>query len=421
MSTPERPWALDPAYPGAGTPCCEGRTPHARWQNFVGITDPPALQEFRARSRATVAGQNPDRLWCSRCSTTLEDFRDNFADAFPEFLNLIASVVAFIPGFGTLAADVLGTVAALAAGESLSEAVVKGAMAAIPGGPLWSGAANFAGNLLEGKRIDVAASAGVRAAIREEGGDLAAAAYDGVLAIAQGKAAQDAGFAVLNAYAKGNTLGEKLLHFGESVSVALEQGQGLPEVLLTELATDVFEASSDRAAAMIDDACKRLLSPELRQLGTEALAVALGMGEPIARATQVIMADGTPDPHVRAAILASVDEKRRQRLFAQTAVALPSRLSPRASAALTAASARASMLQSKALAVPGALDVLARAKLGISASPVAALRVPRPLEPVAVAAPVALSAPRNGLAADLALGGVVTAAGVALFLWARSK
>jgi hypothetical protein len=395
-------------------------------------------QEPEARARATAALMNPDRLRCPRCSTTLEDFRDNFAESAPEFLRMIASVVAFIPGFGTVAAYVLGTVASLAAGESIENSLVDNVMGALPGGFAWSAAKDFAGGVLKGERLDRAVSDGVRAAIREEGGDLAAAAYDGVMAVAQGKSAQDAGFAVLNAYARGNSLAEKMLTFGESAAHALETGQGLPEVLITELATDVYAAAGDRVAEMIDAASKRLLSPELRQLGTDALATALGVSEPIARAAQVITESGVLDLVKRAAILDAAEKARRVQFFSETVVAaVPSRLSQQASSALAAASARAALFHSTAVAVPGAFDVLSRASLAVPVSqrltvtapvlvPSAAAQLVHVAPPVAVASSTtrAGTVPTGGgggLVSDLALGGVVAAAGVALFWWARAK
>jgi hypothetical protein len=425
VSTPERPYADDPHHPEIGRSCCEGKAPVPRYSmyrvhaiNYQGPVEAgkPRTVENIERAYAISQGENPDRLWCLRCSTTLEDVRDEVSNVAPFLLSYIATLASFIPGFGT----------------------------AIPGGGVWVGVKDAAISVLHGERVDRAFLDGARGAIVEVGGPLAGAAFDAGLAVAQGRSAQDAGFAGLHGFARGNTLADKIITFGESVTVAFETGRGLPEILLTELGSDLLEVSgaSDRAQEIIDATSKRLLlSPELQQLGTDALATALGIGEPFARAAQVIMASGVPDLVVRAAILDATEQAHRTKLFSETAVALPLRLSQQASSALAAASARAALFQSRASAVlPGRLDVLSRASLAVPvsqrlsvtstnlASSAAEKLVrlaphPRPAASVSASPPVGAVVLRGdgGVVSNLALGGVVAAAGVALFFWARSR
>jgi hypothetical protein len=453
VSTPERPYADDPHHPEIGRSCCEGKAPVPRYSmyrvhaiNYQGPVEAgkPRTVENIERAYAISQGENPDRLWCLRCSTTLEDVRDEVSNVAPFLLSYIATLASFIPGFGTAIADVAGTLAALASGASIGDALVDGAISAIPGGGVWVGVKDAAISVLHGERVDRAFLDGARGAIVEVGGPLAGAAFDAGLAVAQGRSAQDAGFAGLHGFARGNTLADKIITFGESVTVAFETGRGLPEILLTELGSDLLEVSgaSDRAQEIIDATSKRLLlSPELQQLGTDALATALGIGEPFARAAQVIMASGVPDLVVRAAILDATEQAHRTKLFSETAVALPLRLSQQASSALAAASARAALFQSRASAVlPGRLDVLSRASLAVPvsqrlsvtstnlASSAAEKLVrlaphPRPAASVSASPPVGAVVLRGdgGVVSNLALGGVVAAAGVALFFWARSR
>lgn len=246
------------------------------------------------------AGESPDTLWCRSCSTPLESFRDGLESGGPLFLRLVATVASVVPGIGTGVAAALGAAASLAEGQSISDALVAGAMSALPGGPAWAAAGASARSLLDGERIDRAALAGVREAIRVEGGDLAAAAYDGLVAVAQGKSLQDAGFAGLSALAQGNTLAERGAHYAEAIARAVEEGRAVDDVLVADLAADVVRYGGEMAYQQIAPIVARLkVDPSMMQLSPSQLGGLFGVGEAMGRAARAIMRSGVEDVALR--------------------------------------------------------------------------------------------------------------------------
>ncbi len=236
------------------------------------------------------AGGDPETLWCRGCSTALEDLRDGVIAGGPAFLTLIASVAAFVPGIGTGVAAALGAAAALARGENVSDAMVAGARAAIPGSAAMEVGYAAGSSLARGERIDQAVVAGGRALAEAEGGPQAAAAYDAMIAIAQGRSLQDAGFAALRYYARGNDLAEKGLDFADRASTAVLEGRDVKDALAAQLAAEVKAAAPGVARDQLEGVIAQVVrDPKLRDMGSDALAWALHVSEPVARAAQALV------------------------------------------------------------------------------------------------------------------------------------
>ncbi len=309
MTRPARPFL------GEGDACCDNLPPLPRQaeraSSALSHLDLSAADALRLgpsfRAQVIASGEDPDRLWCRGCSTSLEELRGGFESSGPAFLRFAATVASVVPGIGSGVAAVLGAAASLAEGQSLSDALVAGALSALPGGAVWAVAGETARGVIAGDRVDRAALAGVRAGILAEGGPAAAAAFDGLMAIAQGKSLQDAGFAGLKALAKGNTLAERAASYSEAIARAAEQGRAVSDVLVSELASDVARSAGAGASTLLSSAMDRIASdPSLLAAGSAALAGALSIPEPIARAAQAVMRAGDVDEGLRAALLPPV-------------------------------------------------------------------------------------------------------------------
>lgn len=440
MTRPARPYARDPFHPEIVDPCCDDNAPQPRWVGYAlslmldrvthgqSYQSPQAL-EPQARAMCVARLENPDRLWCSKCSTALEDFREEWADALPLVLQLVATIASFVPGIGTVVADIAGTCAALAAGESLSDALVDGAMAAIPGGPVWAGCARAGRDILDGQRVDRALVDGARAAIAYEGGPLAAAAFDAVLAMAQGKCIQEAGFAGLKALASGNSLAERAANYAETVLVAAEQGRSVADVLVAELVSDCVRAAGAEASTLIAPVVARLKESidlgdlSMLEWGSQAFADAMRVAEPIARAAQAIMRTGKEDlalsGSVRAASFALLTVSRSAQGQENIARAVYAMSTPAQRAEVLRLAAAERLRAAPVHALPGLMAAGARVS-----SAIAAVRPPpaTPMIPVAVVTSsrvipvrqVASYAPSSP-ASDVVIGASVGVLGLALW------
>lgn len=99
--------------------------------------------------------------------------------------NIAQTGASFIPGVGQAVSGGMAAAAALGRGESLKDAALKSARAAIPGGPVAQAAFDIAVGAAKGQRLDDAALAAVREQV--PGGELGRAAFDAGLAVATGK------------------------------------------------------------------------------------------------------------------------------------------------------------------------------------------------------------------------------------------
>lgn len=371
--------------------------------------------------RAGLTPQQAEELWCKRCSTALEDIRDGFAEGGPTFLRLVATVAAFVPGIGTAAATVLSAAASLAEGKAIDDALVDAALSAIPAGPAFQAAGAAGAALARGESPDDALFAGFREAMRAEFGDLGAAAADAAVAVLKGKQLQDAGFAALKAFAKGNTLAERAASYAQTIARAAQSGRDLEDVLRSDLVADVARATGlgPMAEKQLAPALAKLqATPVLLDKGSQELATALGVAEPIARAAQAVLrgGDGAVDQELVDLLTKTATQRAAER-FGAAAVAA----SPFATYTEQRALEREELVVAMARLDAGGLSYRA-ARAGTSAPPSQSPTVVHVPAPDVVAAPVPVaSAPRNGAGSDVALGAVVAAAGVALFFWATAK
>ncbi|MEJ7812885.1 MAG: hypothetical protein WKG32_20895, partial [Gemmatimonadaceae bacterium] len=297
MSTPKRLYR--------GVPCCDGDRPVPLWQLITVFPSMAAqnrarlIEGFTARGLPlAIATQAADELWCRRCATFLEDLRDGLEEGGPIFLRCIATVAAFVPGIGTGVATALGAAASLAEGNSIDDAMLDAALAAVPAGAAFRMAGAVGKSLLEGEAIGEALLAGGREVARAQGGVLAAAAYDAVIAIAQGKALQDAGFAALKSLAQGNDIAERAASYAETIARAAQSDLSVEELLTSELAAEVGRVAGRLAPDVLRPVLDRVQANlDMLNAGSDALAAALGVAEPIARAAQAILraGDGSMD------------------------------------------------------------------------------------------------------------------------------
>jgi hypothetical protein len=294
MSTPARR-AAGQVYADAsgwtGGTCCEDQQPLPRWivelpyegrgLRWEDLRDP-------VRAKYLAQGMDPDELWCRRCSTFLEDVRDSLEESGPAFLRVIASVAALVPGIGTGVAVALAAAAALAAGESIDQALIDAALAAVPGGFVMQEAFTSGVKLAQGEGIDMVLLDAGRDVIKRVAGPVGAAAYDAVVAVAQGKALQDAGFAVLYAFARGSDLVDKALHFAETMTESVSLGIDVKTLLTRDLISDLSGFSHYDLSTTLGSAVDQIVSEGvalLKETPAE-LAARLGIPEVLARAAQ---------------------------------------------------------------------------------------------------------------------------------------
>lgn len=340
-----------------------------------------------------------------------------------------------------------------AAGGDRAVAAFDAAVAVAKGdkvdGPMWalarksaaqSGPASLAAfdagyAISQGGNAGDAALAAARGYLATAGGPVAAAAFDGGIAIARGKALQDAGFDALKAFAAGNDLSERAVEFADKMARAARRGEPIERVLVRELAEDVDRYGAafvrggpgDGAKAFVAAQLGPLLAhwPDFRAIpgfdtwGSYAAAAALGVAEPIARAAQAIMRDlargGEPDQaladHLMKTGVANAIEK-----FGAAVVAARS---TNLTYAETKAQMHSDLLMTAVRIAPKDLSYAA-AKAAIAPPPAPA---PEPLAeaPSFVEAPSSPAAPRTGTAGDVALGGTIAAALIALAWWGTSK
>lgn len=258
------------------------------------------------------------------------------------------------------------------------------------------------------------------------GGPLVAAAFDGGLAIARGQSLQDAGFAALKGFVAGNDLGERSLAFASAMVRAARKGESVKKVLADELVADVdrYGAALARSGAVgsAKDAVAKELGPVLERWpdldwlpgfdtwGSYALAEALGVVEEIARAAQAVMRDGTVDQP----LLERLTKTGVQNAIEKYGAGVVASKVVNRTYAETKGDIREERLLSVATMPTQALSY-ATAKSEQAPAQAASTPVVKEIEHQA-----APSSPRNGVASDVALGGVVAAAAVALFFWAKS-
>lgn len=210
--------------------------------------------------------------------------RKQMQQAFGALLDGVAAVVSFVPVIGQAVAVLLSAAAAIATERPLSDAVIGAVIAAVPGGKLVqdsvSPAVAFGKAIVQGRTIDEASIAAARELARKVGGDAAALAFDLVLAIAQGRDLQEAGFALVNYWLPGGTdITSRAARFSSKVAQAAARGQSVERLFLEEAKAGLAALPlAQDAQAKIDGAVNALLAEPRRYLGSmNALASELGI------------------------------------------------------------------------------------------------------------------------------------------------
>ena len=194
-----------------------------------------------------------------------------------EAIRFVAMVAPFVPGIGTGVGAALGAADALANGKPITQALIVGLRASIPGGPAAQAAFDTGTQLLQGKRLDASL---LNAARNRLPPGPAQAAFDTAVALAQGKNLQDSiikGAAQLlppSQYSadvadfarralKGENLGNAALTVTGNAVLRRAKQQG----------SDIVATAQGRvqqAAAPIAAAAKRAVAPSLTQMITAA-------------------------------------------------------------------------------------------------------------------------------------------------------
>lgn len=298
--------------------------------------------------------------------------------------------------------------------------------------------------------------------VENAGGPLALAAFDSGVALAYGKKLQEVGFVALQGLVAGNDSAARAVLFIEKLVRAAEAGVPVWTVLVDDLGGEIRRAVGalgvDKAIAPVLDALR--LDPNLLDgLPSLEWAEQWGIAEPIVRAAKEIARGVIPNLRMflnepvktigrvedtRTPAQKAADDAAWQRriddnpgvppicLRADDAKARNSPAYPDLEAQCKAIGGRPIVRSSVAVAASSATRSIF--SLAAATAPAAVIQKPPPprfVPPAVVASIVKTGAPppvkssssvvRNGVGSDLALGGVVALAGVALFWWATAK
>ncbi len=198
-----------------------------------------------------------------------------------ESLQYAQMVAPFVPGIGSGAAAALAAGGALASGKSISDAMIKAARAAIPGGELAATAFDTGVQLAKGKSITAVALAAARDHI--PGGKEGKIAFDAAVALSRGqslqKVAKQAGQRVISRHAADAT------EFIRSVKADVN----IQEAALSRAGRKVFQRSK-RAAERngVVSRARRIEGIAARK--AHAIKVPKSMGAAVRRAKAQVLA-----------------------------------------------------------------------------------------------------------------------------------
>jgi hypothetical protein len=230
---------------------------------------------------------------------------------------IAAPVIGVIPGIGQGVAMALTAASALALGKPLDEALIDIAANAVPGGALVKAAVTMAAvaasSLASGGDVGDVALAGLREGARSAGGEMAGAAFDAGVAIARGRALQEAGFAFVHRWFRGSDLTDKAATFALKLAEAAAHGVAVEEVLIGEAKDALLHVAPEVARAGFDEAVRVLVqNPEKFDRSIEELAAELRIPIAVAQAAfMAVMQDDAgrvkPNDAVRRALFTYVD------------------------------------------------------------------------------------------------------------------
>jgi hypothetical protein len=198
-------------------------------------------------------------------------------------------------------------------------------------------------------------------------------------------------------------------------------------VLVDELVSDCVRAAGTEASALIDPLVQRIKADNsFLEWGSQALADAWGVAEPIARAAQAIMQSGSEDhaltDTIRRSRFALLTVSASVQGSANAARTIYAVSTPAQRAAAAAVEARKRLIASPVHALP-ALASAASSKVSIA---IAAARPPPPaaLVPVAVVTPSGavkstahVEAPASSTASGLVVGASIGVVGLAVLFF----
>lgn len=376
-------------------------------------------------------------------STLADDIADHFRAVGGKVglvFKAIAKIVSFIPGIGTLAAAVLAGVGSLAAGEDIGEALIDAAANAVPGGGIAQDAvragAAFARELAEGGDFGTAALAAARKGLEAQGVPTEAlAAFDVGVALGTGQGLQEAGFKALNLFVRGNDTLERGLSYAKEMTKAAQSDRPIEQVLASSLGDEVQRVAGADASRQLSPVVSKLVADRsLLRAGSDALAQAMGVAEPIARAAQAVMRTGVRDFELERFLTMTPTQRAIEKYGAQAVASkdfAPSWTETKANQYLLRKAIEDDSLKWTAQKKAQDAAFVQRATI----DPRTSFRAQyeqiygRPITPPApepppvavVAAPAPPPSPRHSVAGDVALGALVAAAGVALVWFARSS
>lgn len=215
------------------------------------------------------------------------------------YLLIGQQLLSVVPGIGPVAAAALGTGIALAMGKNIDDALIEGAAAALPIGPVgqdaFKAAARFGTAVARGERIDEAALKSARGEIKSRLGDQATAAFDAGMALYHGKSLQDVGFSAAQSLLPG-AIGEKGAVFPDIVSKAKELGVDPTQYVSQKAVEDLNSLGKQYLGDIKSSIDSIVKNPQYSNLTSQQLADTLGVSEPIARAALGSITIKIPDP-----------------------------------------------------------------------------------------------------------------------------
>jgi hypothetical protein len=251
----------------------------------------PGVSIVTAPYRAAMVGNKflADVAQGKNISESVKASTHELTDVMKEQVKSIrtaAPFLSYVPGIGQGVALALTTASGVALGEPISQAVLDGVSASLPGAPASQLAFNAAVQatqaIAEGKPLSEAALATARGALPS---DVTKAAFDAGVAIGKGKNLQTAGFAALHDVTPGDDLAEKAENFAQAAIEAKQQGKAVGDVLRDQTVANVEKLGGDAVDTQLRPLLSQMTSnPALVNLSRDALAHAANVPPEVAHA-----------------------------------------------------------------------------------------------------------------------------------------
>ncbi len=204
-------------------------------------------------------------------ATSVVDRISDAGKAIGSVLKFVAPIVALWPGIGTALSIALEAAAAYACQDSIDDAVIEIASAAIPGGvprAAFDGAAAIAQAAVKGENVGEAAIRACRSVASSAGGDRAVAAFDAAIAVAKGDKVGGSMWALARKSAAQGGPAE-LAAFDAGYAVA--QGGNAGDAVLAAARSYIASAGGPIAAAAFDGGVAIARGKALQDAGFDAL------------------------------------------------------------------------------------------------------------------------------------------------------